>query len=252
MDTSAFVKAIAADESWLDSLTPWLVVASFIVIVGLVIELWPDAKKLHWWHWDGDLFMEAVGGAIVTLGIAGELMLAILASRAETALRKDNGQYVALLEKETETLREQNLALKSEFAWRHLNDGQWKKVLLSLSHFPGMPYDCEIADSEALNFLIELSKVLSAPAVRWVAKSDIGARMVIRTSNGVAIGTFIGMDITISYGAERAGDFGPAARALAEALVAEGIKARYHEDPNDNRDVEKQHIYIRIGSKSAF
>jgi hypothetical protein len=136
MDRSALINAIAADSVWLDSLRPWLYSASVAVIIGLVIEVTPDIRRLHWWHWDNDLFIEVIGGAIVTVAIAAELFITFEASRAETKLRNDNALYVAFLEKEAANAlsaaskaNENAAKITREVGLRHLNGDTFLKIL---------------------------------------------------------------------------------------------------------------------------
>jgi hypothetical protein len=93
MDLSALTSAIAADAAWLDSVKPFLYVASAGVLIGLTIELWPDLGKLHWHHWDNDKFLELLGGGLVAIFIAAELWVTVIESGAETKLRSDIAAY---------------------------------------------------------------------------------------------------------------------------------------------------------------
>jgi hypothetical protein len=147
-----------------------------------------------------------------------------------------------------ESERIERLLLQKKFSWRHLDDNQLRRIIKVLLPYPGLPFDCQIADAESLNLLTEISKVLLA--VNWIAKSSHAGPVVIRATNGIAVGVFLGTKLTISDSAASESDFGPAARALANALTSEGIEATAESDPNET--VSNPIIHIKVGSKPAF
>lgn len=267
MDASALERAIATAEKSFDCWSFWLLIATLIVVVGLVVEYFPDIRKLLTERpIDRMLLIEMIGGVLVTVGVAGELGVQFFQSAAETSLRDANHRYVALLQQNTEGLRKANIAsqqaleterkerleLQARVAWRHLDDGQLQAAIVALLPFPNLPYDRVIgADAESLNLLSELTRVFSAPALHWVAKQG-GGGIALRDSNGVTIGIFVGTDVQITYDASRESDFGSAAKALASALVADGIKAIAEVEPPDTTAATDQRIHIKIGSRPAF
>jgi len=238
-----------------------------IVVVGLAVEYFPDIKKLLTERpVDRMLLIEMVGGALVTVGVAGELGVQFFQSNAETSLRDANHRYVALLEKETEGLRTANIAsqqaleaerkerleLQARVAWRHLDGAQLKAVIIALLPFPSMPYDRLIAaDAESLNLLSDLTRALGATAIRWVPKQSPGT-ISLRDSNGVTVGLFVGVDVQITYPPSRETDFGAAAKALASALVANGIKATDGVEPEETAPTTDQRVHVKVGSRPAF
>ena len=93
-------------ERSLDFWGVMLLLATALVVVGLVAEYWHDINKF-WMllRWPMALFpreelMRLVGGILVTIGIGGELLFTYRASRVETELRNNNHRIEALLTKE--------------------------------------------------------------------------------------------------------------------------------------------------------
>jgi hypothetical protein len=272
MDITDLQSIASEAEKTLDTLGICVLVASAAVVIGLAIEYIPEIKRIDRRQPNPDLLQGVIGGIVVTVAIAAELGFQFWASRTETTLRTTNHQIVALmstrasaLEKETETLRQSNieaqkeleterterLKLQKRFSWRHLNDDRLKRIGIAILPFHKMPFDCEIADAESFNFLNDLSRVLMAAQIGWILKPWVG-RIVLRTSDGTPIGIFIGSKFTITYGVARKDDFGPAGKALASALVAEGIEAVAEDEPSETGTSSDQRIHINIGSKPAF
>jgi len=177
-----------------------------------------------------------------------------------------NGRMTAILERETaaanersvelqrllEIERTERLMLHKKFAWRHLDDDQLRRIIVSLLPFPELPFDGLVADTESLNLLSDISKALQSNAIRWIMKPHHGGSFVIRLSGGIVIGaTLIDTRFVVSYDLG-ARDFAPAAKALAAALTAEGIEAIAeieHHVPAADIDAR---IHLKIGSKPAF
>jgi hypothetical protein len=101
MDADIFAAVSAAEEN-LDRLSSWLFWATLAVVIGLAVEYAPTVRKLinrRASHWPErrELWFELVGGILITLGVAGELIIQFKGGRQETALRKSNHEYVLLL-----------------------------------------------------------------------------------------------------------------------------------------------------------
>jgi hypothetical protein len=119
MDSSALLSAIASDEASLDWFKLPLIVATALVVVGLIVEYWPEFEKFDLRQYNPDLIKTLIGGIVVTGAIAAEVLLTFFAQGAETKLRNDNKAYVSLLETEAydanikaEQLRSENLAFE--------------------------------------------------------------------------------------------------------------------------------------------
>src|SRR5438094_936050 len=100
MDLSSLESSISALEKALDSLEFWLVVSTFLVVIGLILEYWHEVKRLieeRPFKWKA--FQEIVGALLVTAGVAGELVIQFRASTVETALRSASHKVEALLNK---------------------------------------------------------------------------------------------------------------------------------------------------------
>jgi hypothetical protein len=57
-----------------------------------------------------------LGGAIIAIGLAAEIKIQFAASRVETTLRNDNHRIVALLNGDSEKLRDKNIELEKKYA----------------------------------------------------------------------------------------------------------------------------------------
>jgi len=107
MDLSALERVSKALEKSLDLWGLLLLGATAVVVFGLVIEYWHDAKEF--WtivHWPMaafplDKFKTLLGGILVTLGVAGELLFTYKASRVETDLRNNSHRIEALLTRQS-------------------------------------------------------------------------------------------------------------------------------------------------------
>ena len=100
MDTSAFERTINTLEASLDSLEVWLLFMTALVVIGLVLEYWyeiPEAIDQLRKAWSWKPILVIVGGILITVGVAGELVVQRLASRKETDLRKANDAVFAVL-----------------------------------------------------------------------------------------------------------------------------------------------------------
>jgi len=99
MDLSALESALKALEASLDSLAHLLMFWTALVVVGLAVEYHEDFKQLltgrprtrkRW--------PVVVGGALITIGVAGELGTQFKASRVETDIRSKSHQIEGLLD----------------------------------------------------------------------------------------------------------------------------------------------------------
>jgi hypothetical protein len=110
MDASALERDIARLEKSFDSLEVWLAAATILVVIGLVIEYWheiPESihalKESKKWLWKPVCVI--LGGILITLGVAGELVVQFIASEKETELRKDNDSVFSGLNTEAANAR---------------------------------------------------------------------------------------------------------------------------------------------------
>jgi len=97
-------------ESRLDYLGVWLLVATALVVLGLVLEYVhqiPESIKefkesRSWWP-----ILVVAGGILITVGVAGELLVQGVASSKETKLRKANHELFSNLNTEAATARKE-------------------------------------------------------------------------------------------------------------------------------------------------
>jgi len=103
MDLSALEGISRALERSLDFWGLMLLLATAVVVIGLVVEYWHDVQefwmRLTWpmaaFPWDK--FTALAGGILVTIGVAGELLVTYKASSAETRLRENSHKIEGLL-----------------------------------------------------------------------------------------------------------------------------------------------------------
>jgi hypothetical protein len=110
MDASALERAISTAERSFDQWSFWLFAATLAVVIGLIVEYGPDMRELHHNLRNRKLLIEMIGGALITIGVAGELAVQFPLSGSESDLRNANHRYVAMLQAETEELRSANIA----------------------------------------------------------------------------------------------------------------------------------------------
>jgi hypothetical protein len=180
MDLSALQSAAKALEGSLDTLGFWLYASTALVVIGLiteyrheVVEFWEEVRRpAAMFPWQK--FWAIAGGVLVTVGVAGELIVGISASRKEGNLRIINHQIEALLtdeasknEREAAQLRMDAEEMKQAFAPRHLDTAQVSAISLELSHFAKQPVVAisNPFDAEASIFAAEILSALKS--AKW-------------------------------------------------------------------------------------
>jgi hypothetical protein len=182
MDLSALQAAAKDLESSLDSLGFWLFASTAIVVIDLiveyrqeVVEFWEEVRRpaaMFPWH----KFWAITGGILVTVGVAGELIVGIKASRRESDLRTINHQIEGLLtdqasennrearqlEEVAEGERLTRIKLEKEIAPRTLDDAAREQMGKDLSkfssHFSGrkVKVSSYSGDAEGIVFSLEI------------------------------------------------------------------------------------------------
>jgi hypothetical protein len=127
MDELSLLARIASLNARLDSLDPWLYVASIAVVVGVIFEFaiifheyrgemhdWrrgnirpPDKPSRKW------LIIDIFGVALVCLGLAGEFTVEVRAGEIAADLRTDNGQLIAILDAKASAANERSTVLEN-------------------------------------------------------------------------------------------------------------------------------------------
>lgn len=106
MDIPTLERAVTTLEKSLDSWEMWLAIATSLVVAGLILEYWPEVRdwiKERPFKWK--TFRKLAGALLVTIGVAGELLVQFGASRTETKLRSANHDIQALLDREAAEAR---------------------------------------------------------------------------------------------------------------------------------------------------
>ncbi len=103
MDLSALESISKILEKSLDFWGLILLLATALVVIGLVVEYWHDVQEFwvrRTWpmaSFPWDKLTALAGGILVTIGVAGELLVTYKASRVETKLRENSHKIEALL-----------------------------------------------------------------------------------------------------------------------------------------------------------
>lgn len=152
MDLPALEKAIQAKEQTLDSVESWLFIATFLVVVGLVLEYWhPFAELCEAYRkrppFPWKKLLEIVGGVLVVIGVAGELIAQFYAARIETRIRTNSHQIETLLNAQVEQERTARLNLEEDISPRILEQSTSSERLRG---FPGTKFAIKIVDSPDL------------------------------------------------------------------------------------------------------
>ena len=100
MDIPTLQRTVDSLEKSLSSLEFWLLFATALVVLGLVLEYWHEipesiVKLKKAWEWKP--FLVITGGVLITIGVAGELTVQFFASRKETDLRQANDTIFSVL-----------------------------------------------------------------------------------------------------------------------------------------------------------
>ena len=190
MDLSALERAAKDLEGSLDSLGFWLFFSTALVVIGLiaeyrhdVIEFWEEVRRpAAMFPWPK--FWAIAGGILVTVGVAGELIVGIKASRKESDLRTINHQIEGLLTdkasendkeakrlgKEAEQLRKDaeaehlaRVTIEARVAWRRLDDKRKSELASKLGDFSnsvGASFWFLGSDIEAETFADDMAEAL--------------------------------------------------------------------------------------------
>ena len=106
MDLSVLESTSRALEKSLDFWGWLLLLSTFFVVFGLILEYWNELEEISTlirWpmaQFPLEKFRGLLGGIIVTVGVGGELIFTYMASRVETKLRENSHQIEATLTKE--------------------------------------------------------------------------------------------------------------------------------------------------------
>src|ERR1017187_6258855 len=145
MDTSSLERIASSLESSLDSWEFWLAASTLTVVVGLVLEYWYEVRKLaseRPFRWKS--FQELMGAVLVTIGVAGELLIQSKASKIEAAIRDVNHKVEASLNKqaadakrEAAEANERTARLLAALADRDLDPEQQRRIGERCAKFEG-------------------------------------------------------------------------------------------------------------------
>lgn len=106
------------------------------VVIGVCIEYVPQAiaflKRPNW-----ATFSNLIGGILIALGVAGEILFGALVSRRENRIRNSLDLTVAALGVETEKAKLERIHLEHELAMRDVTSEQRAEIITKLSQWAG-------------------------------------------------------------------------------------------------------------------
>src|SRR5216684_9071781 len=130
-DIDSLRRTITALEGHIGSLEIWLAVMTALVVIGLILEYIPEIRE------EFKTFREKrtlkpllimAGAILITVGVAGELVVQFRASNDETALRNANDQVFAALNTEAATARKEASEASERAAQDEKDEAALKKI----------------------------------------------------------------------------------------------------------------------------
>lgn len=263
-------------ERSLDSLGGWLAFWTAVVAIGLVVEygqsLWILFKATLRWLFRRAVFdrsllnATAVGGLLITAGVAAEVWVEVRASQVETQLRNASNKALALLNKEAndarrdaatamqraaeaerETARLNEVAeaerlarvkLEERTALRDLTPAQFASVSKALTGFPGQGFEMVVFP---VNFESNfIAGYVSGALTNAGWKGPAGIRLLPSPPDGMLVqGIYV--QATSDAGSVAA------ARALFKALNDAEIAGVFDPAPLSNSDAPR--VWVFVGDK---
>jgi hypothetical protein len=207
-----------------------------------VIVKTTDVKEEHWGH-----ARRNSDERIAELNKSA----ARLSAEAETA----RGEISKANERAAEAnarAAEAKLELEKFKAPRQLDVGRQARIVEKAKAFAGTRFDVSAlpGDPEALNFAIQIALVLEAARWSWIEfNHPTGPFMTVYSVPGRPnIGQGGAWAVVVQTHSDHAEQFGPAAKALAEALDAEGFVAAAAGNPPESIPSHDT-VHIIVGKK---
>jgi hypothetical protein len=176
MDESALKTLLDNLEISRSSLHGWLHFWTFLVVVGVALEVvfvvWEYTEDIHDFrrgivHPPEKpsallLVLGLLGAGLVAIGVAGELYIDVQAGKVETEIRKANELRVSLLSKEAADANERAAEIEQRLADRHITLEQRKKMLAILAPYRDARVSVTFvtpSSSDAQAYSIEIGEV---------------------------------------------------------------------------------------------
>jgi hypothetical protein len=223
-------------ENHVAAFEEWLKLWTAIVVLGLLYEYgcellepprnWPPKRP---WPFRHSVQLVKLGAVFVTVGVAGELYVEVMASPAQEALRKFNDTRLAELNKEAGDARKKSgdlerdnlllqadvLKLRQRMADRRLSPEQQLRIGEDLCRFAGIYVEIGLYNSDG-----EMQTLGEDLRGALPDKCDGEAGFVVSVTQKTATIGFSGIEVVIKDGTtEKSRSF---AGVLASALRNEG------------------------------
>jgi hypothetical protein len=204
--STSLAKIKSVDES-LALIGIFLFVSTLLVVIGLAFDCWEDFEVVknaiigcfkhksldRLRYLDHKTRLAALGGGLITIGVAGELILEQMARSKETALQSANGNVIAFLYREASEARtraveieRENLRLRTALADRTLTNEQQRNIGEACSPLAGktvflQSYRNDLEADELIRQLIDALRLAHINAIdehgkleaRWSSATTI-------------------------------------------------------------------------------
>jgi hypothetical protein len=141
---------------------------AWVVVIGVIVEYVPQAaiflRKPTWIS-----FRDLIGGLLIALGVAGEILFGAIASRKQNQLRDLSNTIIADLDLRAETERRARVQIEQQMARRTvsrlLSGDESTKLANALQPFAGQMFQIGVYGlseqlSEQFQFMMQLEKIL--------------------------------------------------------------------------------------------
>jgi hypothetical protein len=233
--------------------------------VSSIEDLTRHAAQLHdavdWWNdWVvRSLIAAAVAAVAVLVTTRMQLFRAKQLDEVQTQLLKSKeSQLAADLKDKDVKIAEANeranqaaLELAKFKAPRALSAEQMGQIVAKMKRFAGTEFDGGVGplnDPEPLHLFDQMSQSLVAAGWRPLAFASQQAMTLSRSNGTPAVGGVSVTNVIIDIHPSQAERLWPVARALAEALAAEGIAAAYDQGSGGGSTNERA-IHVLVGRK---
>jgi hypothetical protein len=222
----------------------------------------PESASLWFDIFNGILF---IGALLVTVGTWGTIKTAgikerfsderIAANEAETKRSIAESDIAKRGAAEANArAAEAKLELEKFKAPRQLDMGQQARILGKTRPFAGTRFDLSAipGDPEALNFAVQIAVVLEAAGWSWIEfNHPSGPLMTVYGLPGRPnIGQGGAWGVVVQRHSDHVEQFEPAAKALANAVEAEGFLAAAVENPPSESIPNHDTVHIIVGKKT--
>jgi hypothetical protein len=217
----------------------WATIAVFVGLLGDIAVIFlfrTDKSRSETW-------LAFICTLIIAVGVYGEYNFGSKAAQAADQLQQLFERDIAFAKRDA---AEAQLELAKFKAPREISLDQRKRIVSRCKGFPKTPFILLVDPSpEAVSFLAVIEDILVS-SCGWSPHSDNVFGFAVTSPKGYQARILWGVSgVVLLSSPDRASDFGPPAKAVADALTAEGVKAR----AETNNTAGKKNLYVIVGQK---